>query len=347
MMDDLVRLNQVQVIGTHNSYHIQPKEPLFSTVLTLDDQFLEWEYTHVPLGEQFEFQGIRQIELDVYADPEGGLYAERKIMAIFEMETASGLPELDEPGFKVIHVAELDFESTCWTFVSCLETVKAWSDAYPWHLPIMILVEVKDEPTPDPIQLGFSIPVEIGPEEFDALDAEIRSVFPPEQVITPDEVRRGMATLEEAVLTLGWPTLAESRGRVLFGLDNGGKRAAYLQGHPGLQGRVMFTNALPGDPDAALVKVNDPFDPPGLIPDLVQAGYIVRTRADTATEEARTGDTTRRDTALASGAQYVSTDYPVETPDFGTGYAVTIPGGFVARCNPVNAPAACESSALE
>jgi len=65
----------------------------------------------------------------------------------------------------------------------------------------------------------------------------------------------------------------------------------------------------------------------------------VRTRADADTEEARSGDTTRRDAALASGAHFVSTDYPVPDPRF-TDYRVGIPGEGVARCNPVN-PGEC------
>jgi hypothetical protein len=65
------------------------------------------------------------------------------------------------------------------------------------------------------------------------------------------------------------------------------------------------------------------------------------------TEQARSGDTTDRDAALASGAQYVSTDYRVLNPDFGTGYFVEIPDGAPGRCNPINAPVGCRSSALE
>ena len=45
-----------------------------------------------------------------------------------------------------------------------------------------------------------------------------------------------------------------------------------------------------------------------------------------------------RDAAIASGAQFVSTDYPVPDPDFGTGYMVAIPDGMPARCNPISAP---------
>jgi hypothetical protein len=347
--DDLIRINEIQVIGSHNSYHIQARPELYEVLLAFSEElFGPLAYTHVPLEEQFEAQGIRQIELDIFADPEGGLYALRRGLIVIGEEPNEGLPELEQPGFKVLHVQDVDFETTCLTLVSCLQMVKAWSDAHPRHLPIMILIEAKDDVIPDPVMLGFTIPLPIGTPEFDQLDAEIRSVFPPEQLITPDDVRQGLPTLEEAVLTRGWPTLREARGRVLFALDNGGAKGdAYRSGHPVLEGRVLFTNASPGDPDAAFVKENDPLGNPARIPDLVSRGYLVRTRADADTVQARTGDTTQRDAALASGAQYVSTDYRVENPDFGTGYSVSLPGEAVARCNPINAPPACATATLE
>src|SRR5439155_10513552 len=122
-------------------------------------------------------------------------------------------------------------------------------------------------------------------------------------------------------------------------------RDDYLADHPALAGRVLFTNSDPGDPDGGFVKLNDPMD--ATIPDVVTAGYFVRTRADGDTVEARSGNTTPRDAALASGAQCVSTDYPEPDPRFGTGYFVAIPGGMPARCNPVNGPAGCRAEALE
>src|SRR5262245_6544297 len=69
-----VALNVIQVLGTHNSYHIQPRPQLFSLLLAFDPSFQAWEYTHPPLDQQFTTEGIRQIELDVFADPQGGLY---------------------------------------------------------------------------------------------------------------------------------------------------------------------------------------------------------------------------------------------------------------------------------
>jgi hypothetical protein len=345
--DHCVALNQIQVLGSHNSYHLQPRPSLLTVLLAVDPQFQGFEYTHLPLDEQYETQGIRQIELDVFYDPVGGHYGTRKVLPLLG-EDGMAPPVMFEPGLKVFHVQEVDFESTCLTLVECLETIRAWSAAHRRHLPLVVLIEAKDEVIIDPLNLGFVIPLPFDAAAFDVLDTEIRSVFPDRKLITPDDVRGTHPTLEEAILTDGWPTLRESRGKVLFLLDNEGKQGIYTAGHPSLAGRVLFTNADPGDPDAAFIKRNDPIaDGVTEIPSLVQAGYLVRTRADSDTDEARTGDTTMRDAALTSGAQYVSTDYPVPDPDFGTGYFVAIPGGSPARCNPFNAPAGCRDAALE
>ncbi len=342
--DLCLRLNDVQVIGSHNSYHIEPSQALLDLFLSFDPMALAWQYSHDPLPVQFEADGIRQIELDVFADPEGGLYSTRIALSLIGEDIESGEPALDEPGFKVLHVQHSDFDTTCLTFVACLEQVKAWSDANPNHLPILILVEAKDS--------DFFVPILPTVVKFDSalyrdLDAEILSVFPEDRIILPDDVRHTSPTLEHAILTKGWPTLGKLRGKVMFAHDNGGAhRDLYRDGAESLEGRILFTNSTPGEPDAAFVKVNNPQgSDPNLIPDLVSAGYVVRTRADGDTEQARTGDTTQRDAALASGAQWVSTDYFRPDPRF-TDYSVDLPGDLPARCNPVRAPAICRDVAL-
>jgi hypothetical protein len=346
---DALRLNQMQVLGSHNSYHIQPMEPLFSLIAEVDPAIaLGFEYTHLPLDTQFDTHGIRQIELDIFHDPEGGLYSSPIGLQIAAGDPMATIPGLDLPGFKVFHVQEIDFETRCKTLIECLEIVKDWSDAHPHHVPITILIEAKDDAIPDPIDLGFLVPPEIGAAELDLLDEEILSVFPRGQLILPDDVRGNRDTLEKAVVNDGWPTLESARGKILFALDNGGsKKAAYIDGHPSLRGRVLFTSSLPGEPEAAFAKLNNPIGDFDLIQELVADGFIVRTRADGDTIEARTGDTMQRDAALGSGAQFVSTDYPVPNPDFGTDYQVSIPGGMPARCNPINAPPSCRATDIE
>ncbi len=59
----------------------------------------------------------------------------------------------------------------------------------------------------------------------------------------------------------------------------------------------------------------------------VEQGYLVRTRSDIETYEAKVNDTTRANTAFASGAQIVSTDFETPGNAYGTPYVVTLPGG--------------------
>jgi calcium-dependent phosphoinositide phospholipase C len=66
----------------------------------------------------------------------------------------------------------------------------------------------------------------------------------------------------------------------------------------------------------------------------------VRTMTDGGAQAVRAGDSKRRDLAIRSGAQILSTDYPFDWKAEGAGYHVTL-GDEKVRCNPVNAPKAC------
>jgi hypothetical protein len=345
-LDDCVRLNEIQVLGTHNSYHVAPPPAILAM---LGPQATDIEYTHRPLTEQLSRLGIRQFELDVFADPDGGRFAAPAAIRI-----AAGLeppgPALRKPGFKVLHTQDVDYRTTCETLVMCLTTIRDWSRSHPWHLPIQIQIEAKDRVPDRPAGVSFVEPVPIGVAEFRALDAEIRSVFDAAHLITPDRVRGARATLEQAIRSDGWPRLRAARGKILFALDNTDHhRIDYLQGNPSLEGRVLFVSSDPGEPSAAFIKMNEALgDEEARIRQHVRAGFLIRTRADIPTAEARSGDTKRRDSAFRSGAHYVSTDYPEASP-FGSGYLARLPGAerLAARCNPVNAPSGCRDEWLE
>jgi hypothetical protein len=345
-----VKMNQVQVIGTHNSYHAgiassesklwQQKNPA---------AFAGLDYRHPTLTQQLD-GGVRQIELDVFADSKGGRYAHPSGP---QSVAAAGLPAdpafdptgiMSKPGFKVMHVQDVDYRSNCQPFIACLDEVREWSHAHPRHIPIFILIETK-QGTPKGTQL--TEPEPFTATTFDALDAEIRSVFPPEEMITPDDVRGEDDSLEQAVLDGQWPSLESARGKVVFLMDQHNAGPIYLVGHPSLRGRVLFTNSDPGNPDAAFLERND--GPAGEISELVREGYLVRTRTDADTKEARGNDTRRRDAMIASGAQILSADYPAAEPARWEGhFAVSLPGGAkVARCDPVNSPAACSEQSVD
>jgi hypothetical protein len=222
--------------------------------------------------------------------------------------------------------------------------VRQWSQAHPDHIPIFILVETKQGHPGGTLHL--TEPESFTSATFDALDAEIRSVFPPEELITPDDVRGHYSTLNEAVLVGNWPSLVSARGKVVFLMDQRPMGPIYLEGHPSLRGRVLFTNAEPGEADAAFIERNE--GPAAEIKTLVGEGYLVRARTDSDTKEARANSTADRDAMIASGAQLLSTDYPVNEPARWPGhYVVTLPNNAVARCNPVSAPASCVDAGVK
>ena len=104
-----LRLNQIQVVGTHNSYHLRPKT----------GGPKDWKYDHEPLDVQAGELGVRQFELDVHWNA-------------------------DESRFEVRHVTLLDPETTCFTLKDCLTALRTFSDAHPQHVPLWVWIESKE-----------------------------------------------------------------------------------------------------------------------------------------------------------------------------------------------------------
>ncbi len=104
-----LQLNQIQVKGTHNSYHQQG--------------LIAWDashkYSHLPLKDQLETRGIRAFELDVHQPALGS-------------------------DLVVYHIAVIDSKTSCSKFKDCLGQLKAWSDRNPGHMSIFVWIEVKD-----------------------------------------------------------------------------------------------------------------------------------------------------------------------------------------------------------
>lgn len=344
-LDANLRLNDLVMVGTHNSY----KEPMLAPVMALlrqinPDGADSLDYGHETLTRQLD-DGARQLEIDVYYDPEGGRFAAPVGLA------AAGLtldPErraaLTPPGFKVLHIQDLDLFSTCVRLVDCLGEIRRWSLVNPDHAPLLLMFNAKTGASPVP---GGVEALAFDTAAWDALDAEVRQVFPAEALITPDDVQGAHPTLRDAVLAGAWPTLGQARGRVMFALDEGSeKTAAYRGARRSLEGRVFFINTDEASPAAAYLTLNDPVADAARIRAAVDAGFIVRTRADAETVESRTDDGRRRDAALTSGAQYISTDYMQPDRRF-SGYQARLPGEAAALCNPVRAGDRCGGEIVE
>lgn len=381
-----LRMNHIQVIATHNSYHLEatPQERAWHARL-LPAAHGDYYYSHATLAHQLAHQGVRSLELDIWADyaddgDGGGNYATpllRRLAGLPYFPIDDAADAMRRPGAKVLHVPDRDVGTTCHTLALCLAAVRRWSAAHPRHVPISIMLEFK---TAGGGGGGLHLPGTARPVSWndtarlDALDAEIRAIFPPETLLTPDDLRAGHpesggaddhsnnVTLERAVLTRGWPDLDSARGRVLFVMDDGAEtlgavRHAYAGygARPSLEGRVVFTQSAPGEADCAFQKLNAPLSEErgeAWIREQVRKGYWVRTRADIPLRtllspegkegegEEGAGRTAMRDAALRSGAHMVSTDWPAwgMSARYGVDYVVRYPGGRTAVCNPVNAP---------
>lgn len=339
-----LRMNDIQVVGSHNSFKAQIPAEVMAELRRRDPRLADGlDYYHLPLAAQLD-AGVRQIEIDIFADPEGGRYAGpkgAKLVSGADGQHGFDKAAMQAPGFKVLHIPDIDYRATCATLARCLGEVDAWSRAHPGHLPIMITLNAADTPNSREVTAPLSL---ADAALLDTLDGEIRKALPGKRLIAPDEVRGKAASLAEAVKTRGWPSLDAARGRIYILLD---VRAAvsevYRAGHPSLRGRAMFGWYPDGEPESAIQIVQDPLVDGAKIRELVKSGVIVRTRSDANTVEARAHDLSKARAAEESGAQAVSTDYYPGAPDpAGLHFTVTLPGGAMARCNPVRVAGDCK-----
>lgn len=301
--DAIGHLPQDDTLRVH---HVQAKGTHNSYhVETPGNRQADWHYTMPPIDTQLDLLGVRQLEIDVH------------------------LASLDDE-FKVFHIQYLDEGTTCATFRDCLGVIGRWSGAHPNHQPLYIQIEPKT---------GFT--TEKADAFFARLEAEILSVLVRERIVTPDEVQGDAPTLGGAVAQRGWPTLGQTRGRIIFAMDDHGDvRAAYTRGSTSLKGRLLFSDSRPGEPLAAVAILNDPVGDAAQIRAALAANMIVRTDADDLPANADDKSAKARlASALASGATWLSTNFPGPV-DFRAYYAI-IPGGTPSRCSPVTAPPSC------
>ena len=371
---DALPINQIQVVGTHNSYAI-PADPRVTALMAprlsaliqkmgmattpaqravmedehpgaLADMAKALDYVQMPLQAQLR-SGVRSLEIDMQPDPKGGAYADPLPYRQLREQGVTDLApiyrdELAKPGMKVFHVADLDFRSQCPSLRSCLTLLKQWSDSEPGHSPVFILLEPKltglDRAIP-----GATIVPPFDKAAFEEVDESIRSILGRDKVFTPDDLRGGMPTLEAAALAKRWPTVAQARGKFLFLFLVPGMNlpafTPYLDGRPSLQGRMAFVQGKPGMAHTAFMLFDNAITRGADIRDAVQKGYLVRTRADIDTVDARKDNGARRDAALASGAQIVSTDYLTAPNIYANGYHLA-PFAHGWRCNNVVAKCA-------
>ena len=105
---DSLRMDQTQMLGSHNSYHLTPERPV-----------PEWRFSMAEFDTQLS-GGVRQVELDLQPDSN------------------------DDAAYDVQHIKIFDAKSHCETLDECLTDLHTWSAANPTHSPIFVWLETKD-----------------------------------------------------------------------------------------------------------------------------------------------------------------------------------------------------------
>jgi hypothetical protein len=214
-LDDTLRMNHLQLKGTHNSTHIEP-----DTVF--DDSH---RYTHPSITDQLDLWGVRQLELDLHWHLEDGL--------------------------RTHHLTGIDERSTCPLFADCLDELADWSDTHPQHAPILVYLEFKDDDV-DLISPDYGDLVDRWPDIEAAITTALGRdrVLTPDDLrrghpTLPEALAAdGWPTLAEARGQV-----------VFSILDANHHRDAYLVDAPALEGRLMFVRSdSPEDAFAAYFK---------------------------------------------------------------------------------------------
>ncbi len=329
---DSLPINKIQQIGSHNSYRKTPYKRVLNLVKLLNPFFPklkapyhQWQYSHLPLDSQFQNYGIRSIELDIYNDPQGGKFYKRQINAVCFAPRSSREPALLWPGMKMLHIADLDYNTNYFTLNHALHAIKKWSSEHPTHYPLLVMIETKDDAVGDHVKIaGFQKAIKFDINAYKDLVKEIEDVFAdnPAQILRPDDVRGNEATLRDAVTKHGFPKLGDCRGKVAF-IVMGGQREVNLitKEHPSFSGMPFFMFSGTDKPESAFVKLDDPKSNFEQIKAAVAQGFIVRTRADADTKEAQFRDYSSFQKAKESGAQMISTDF--YKPFLKNGYVIS------------------------
>lgn len=315
---DSLPLNQLRVLASHNSYKKKPDPKVghflskFKKRLGEENDPIRIEYGHEPLMVQLDSFNVRGFELDVYADPDGKKYYKRRVNGLIRgIHKRSEIDDLKEPGFKLLHIADIDYETHYYTFRQALDELVQWSNEHPGHLPLYINVEAKGRAMGDESSalrfIGFQKAIKFDSCIYSMLNDEIIGAIPSDKLLTPYDFMEGNRTVRERISQIGWPSVDAMRGKMFFILE-GSQSDWYADQLEEGADYPMFVYGDPGDSMTLFVKRNEPRGNEDEIRELAE-NYIVRTRSDAETIEARNNDDSRKKAAIKSGAQIISTDY--------------------------------------
>lgn len=303
-----IKFNELSFLGTHNSYQkviIEETKKLYESLSALTFGLYSAEnldFESETLTDQLNC-GIRSFEIDIETFDRDG-----------------------EISFTCMHNPYFEMSTSCYDFSLAMKEISMWSDNNPGHLPITLLVEPKSIFIPLEDMEFFNI------EYAEALDDTLRETLG-DKLFTPADMQRDYASFGEMRAADGWCEVKDMLGKVVVLLHDCSATEKYIAIDPAVKTQAMFPVLREGDVDrdcASVILCNKPEKLLKIKEDIINNRKImVRTRAD---QFNRISEDARKN-AFASGANIISTDYPVRT-DTGYGdYVVTFGGKTTVRPN--------------
>lgn len=287
-LDGGLKFNELRYIATHNSYQteaVDEYKKIFKNLSELTFGLISeksGEFVSPTVTEQLN-NGIYSLEIDVETFDRDG-----------------------EISFTCMHSPTLDMTTSCYDFSLLLKEISMWSDNNPNHLPITIIIEPKSLFIPLENMKFFNLDYAM------AFDEALRAGLG-DKLFTPADMLRDYESFGAMRAADDWCEVKDMLGKVLILLHDCNVTEKYIKTDPTLKSQAMFPMLREEDTDrdcASFLLINDPDEAFELSEEIIKNGkFVVRTRADQFTSVSQEN----REFALASGAQIVSTDYPVKS----------------------------------
>ncbi len=301
-----IKFNEMSFLATHNSYQtsaINETKNLYGKLSDLtfgiyDDSAIEFKSE--TLTDQLNC-GLRSFEIDIETFDRDG-----------------------EISFTCMHSPYFEMSTSCYDFSLMLKEIAMWSDNNPDHLPITVIIEPKSSFLPLKDMKYFNVDYAV------ALDETLRDGLG-EKLFTPADMLRDYESFGEMRAADDWCKVKDMLGKVLFLLHEGKVTEDYIALDPSIRSQAMFPMLREEDADrdcTSFILCNDPESLLEIEDEVItEKKIMVRTRAD------KFGQITdeRREDAFASGANIISTDYPVRTDNEKGDYVVAFIGKTTVR----------------
>ena len=284
-IEDGVKINEIAVLGTHNSYQtLATKETRFLMniidTITFKKLGLDtFDFEMDTLTEQLEM-GIRNVEIDIETLDEG-----------------------EKIEFKVTHNSIVDNASSAYDFEKAMEEIKLWSDNNPGHIPVFVIVEPKSFVVEVNGMKKFSL------EYAKELDKILEKTLG-DSLLTPEDMLRNYASFKEMRENDDWLTLKETQGKIIVLLHDCDVTESYIAIDESIKTQKMFPMLRYDDRNesyTSFILENDPWRATERKKENIdECNLIVRTRAD----KYPNFSTERYEVTEECGSQIITTDFP-------------------------------------